>query len=114
MALGPGEYIVEIRFENDMIEFIFTFSPGMLDQYHKNMARQYFSSFSIFFFSKLIKRLGSFFFFYTSYQVHTNLSLRIGLLRPGGTWGSSSSLSREWAWQLSLENIQMKFNLKKI
>ena len=50
MALGPGEYIDEIRFENDMIKFIFLFSPGMVDHYHENMARQYFSPFSFFFF----------------------------------------------------------------
>ena len=31
VALGPGEYIDEIRFENDVIEFIFLFSPGMQD-----------------------------------------------------------------------------------
>ena len=63
VALGPGEYIDEIRFENDMIEFIFLFSPGMVDPYHENMARQYFFPFFsiFFFFSKLIERLGLFF-----------------------------------------------------
>ena len=50
MALGPGEYIDEIRFENDMIEFIFLFSLGKMDHYHENMARQYFSPLSFFFF----------------------------------------------------------------
>ena len=45
VALGPGEYIDEILFENDMIEFIFTFSPGVIYYYHENMARQYFSPF---------------------------------------------------------------------
>ena len=48
--LEPGEYIDEIRFENDMIEFIFLFSPGMVYHYHENMARQYFSQLSFFFF----------------------------------------------------------------
>ena len=73
VAVGSAEYIDEIRFENDMIEFIFLFSPGMQTYYHENMARQYFSPFPFFFFfSKLIKRLGSFFFFFhfipSSYQ----------------------------------------------
>ena len=45
MAIEPGDNIDEIRFENDMIKFIFTFSPGMQEYYHKNMARQYFSFF---------------------------------------------------------------------
>ena len=59
VALGPGEYnIDEIQFENDMIEFIFTFSPGKMYYYHENMARQYFSSFSSF------SRLGLFFKFF--------------------------------------------------
>ena len=68
--LEPGEYIDEIRFENDMIEFIFLFSPGMVCPYHENMARQYFSQLSVFFFfSKLIERLGLFFnLFDISYQ----------------------------------------------
>ena len=67
VALGPGEYINEIRFENDMIEFIFTFSPVMIYYYHENMARQYFSPFFFFFF-KVNKTPGIlFFFFYTSY-----------------------------------------------
>ena len=60
--LGSGDNIDEIRFENDMIKFIFTFSPVMIYCYHENMARQYFLHFPIFF-SKLIKRLGSFFVF---------------------------------------------------
>ena len=50
VALGPGEYIDEIRFENDMIEFIFLFSLGKMNHYHENMARQYFSPLSYFFF----------------------------------------------------------------
>ena len=50
VALGPGEYIDEIRFENDMIELIFLFSPGMADPYHENMARQYFFPYLFFFF----------------------------------------------------------------
>ena len=50
MAVGSGEYIDEIRFENDMIESIFLFSSGMQSYYHENMARQYFSPFSFFFF----------------------------------------------------------------
>ena len=45
LAVGSAKYINEIKFENDMIEFIFTFSPGMQD-YHKNTARQYFPPFS--------------------------------------------------------------------
>ena len=49
VALGPGEYIDEIRFENDMIEFIFTFSPVMIYYYHENMARQYFFSMGLFY-----------------------------------------------------------------
>ena len=70
VALGPGEYIDEIRFENDMIKFIFLFSLGKMDHYHENMARQYFSPLSFFFFfSKLIERLGLFFnLFDISYQ----------------------------------------------
>ena len=103
VALGPGEYIDEIRFENDMIEFIFLFSPGMHTYYHQNMARQYFSPFSIFFLLKVDKTPGITFSIYLTF--HTNLSLRIGLLRPVGLWGASSSLSREWAWHLDLENI---------
>ena len=65
VAVGSGEYIDGIRFENDMIEFIFLFSPGMVDHYHENMARQYFSPlfFFFFFFSKLIERLGLLFQF---------------------------------------------------
>ena len=70
--LGPGEYIDEIQFENDMIEFIILFSPGMQTYYHENMAKQYFSPFSFFFFFNLIERLGPFFFFFhfipSSYQ----------------------------------------------
>ena len=67
--LGPGEYIDEIRFENDMIEFIFLFSPGMQDYYHESMAGQYLSPFFFFFFSKLIECLGLFFnLFDISYQ----------------------------------------------
>ena len=60
----------EIRFENDMIEFIFTFSPVMIYFYHENMAKQYFSPFSIFFF-KVDKTPGIIFFILT---LHTNLS----------------------------------------
>ena len=69
LALEPGEYIDEIQFENDnMIEFIFLFSPGMQNYHHENMARQYFPPFS-YFFSKLIERLGLFFnLFDISYQ----------------------------------------------
>ena len=72
VAVGSGEYIDKIQFENDMIEFIFLFSPGMQTYYHENMARQYFSPFSFFFFN-LIERLGSFFFLFfhfipSSYQ----------------------------------------------
>ena len=70
VAVGSGEYLDEIRFENDMIESKFFFSPGMQTYYHENMARQYFSSFLIFFFFKLIKRLGSFFFFFF-FTLHT-------------------------------------------
>ena len=67
MDLGPGDNIDEIRFENDMVEFIFTFSPGMQNYYNENMARQYFSPF-FFFFPKLIEHLGSLFSFDISYQ----------------------------------------------
>ena len=63
VAVGSGEYIDEIRFENANL---------------------------IFFFRLL---------FFTSYQVNTN---PIGLWRHVGPWCSSSSLSREWAWHLSL------------
>ena len=68
--LGPGEYINEMLFENDKINFFFFFSPGMVDHYHENMARQYFFPFSFFFsFSKLIECLGLFFnLFDISYQ----------------------------------------------
>ena len=52
MALDPGENIDEIRIENEIVEFIFTFSPGMQDYYHKNMARQYFSPFIFFSFKR--------------------------------------------------------------
>ena len=47
--LGPGVNIDEIQFENGMIELIYTFSPGMQDYYHENMARQYFYPFFLFF-----------------------------------------------------------------
>ena len=43
--LGPIENVDETRFENDLIEFIFTFSPEMICYYDENMARQYFSPF---------------------------------------------------------------------
>ena len=52
VALAPGGNIDEIRFENDMIEFIFSFSPGKQDYYHENTARQYFPPFSFFLFFK--------------------------------------------------------------
>ena len=69
VALRPGEYIDEIRFENDTIKFIFTFSPAMIYYYHENMARQYFSPFSILFFFKVDKTPGLFFnLFDISYQ----------------------------------------------
>ena len=45
VALEPIEHTDEIQFENDMIEFILLFSPGMQTYYHENMARQYFSPF---------------------------------------------------------------------
>ena len=48
VKLGSGEYIDKIRFENDMIEFIFLFLPRMQDYYHNTMARQYFPPFSFF------------------------------------------------------------------
>ena len=70
-----------------MIEFIFTYSPGMQDYYNENMARQYFSPFALFF-SKLIERQGLFINFLT---FHSDLSL-IALVRPGRLWGASSSL----------------------
>ena len=64
-----------------MIEFTFTFSPAKIYYYHENMARQYFSPF--FFFSKLIKRLGSFFLFFdTSYQPVLVLDVGSGTLKP--------------------------------
>ena len=62
MDLGPGDDIDEIQFENDMVEFIFTFSPGMQNYYNENMARQYFSPF-FFFFSKVDRTPGITFFF---------------------------------------------------
>ena len=39
VALGPVEYIDEIQFENDMIEFICTFSSQMQDYYTTNMGK---------------------------------------------------------------------------
>ena len=53
------------------------------------------------FFSKkgMIERLGLLFLFLT---LHTDLSLRIALVRPGGTWGASSSLSMKGGWHLGL------------
>ena len=63
LAVGSEENIDEIRFENDMIKFIFLFFPGMQDYYHNTKARQYFSPFFFFFFFKTDRTPGIIFQF---------------------------------------------------
>ena len=92
VALGPGEYIDEIRFENDMIKFIFFIFAWNAKLLSRKHGKTVFFSIFIFFFFKFDRTPGIFFFFFISYQVHTNLSLRIGLWRHVGPWGASSRL----------------------
>ena len=67
--LEPGEYIDEIRFENDMIEFIFYFRLECKLIIMKTWQDSIVFHFFFFFFFKLIERLGLFFnLFDISYQ----------------------------------------------